>query len=344
MATKVRKDILEQPVEEAQPVDTLSVEGEIVEASIVPIGTDDELEIVKTTNLLVADVPKMKFYLGSIELNKPEDLPFVATAIGNQLAQIIAAQHMYEILERKDRKLGLIQVYHPKVEAWQCLAGLLGVTPAVERVDLIQSGERPGYLASVVVVRADGRIICRGEGYCSFAEGFWSSQPEFAVRAMAQTRGVARAMRNGWAYIMKMAGYEPTPLEEMPRDNVDDFQVARGVQGTPANVQNPVSVTPIVPPDAPIAAQVTPDVSDAVFSMIERLENFALSLGFNAESMDAILNGVLLEDEVPVLEDEGAFKTAIWMAKMNGKNPTRDELVAELKAEDGTPPWEETKE
>jgi len=64
-----------------------------------------------------------------------------------------------------------------------------------------------------------------GFGICSNIEITKVSFDEFAVMSMAQTRAIGRAFKNVIGFIMKSAGYSPTPLEEMDGQrgaNIDD--------------------------------------------------------------------------------------------------------------------------
>jgi hypothetical protein len=51
---------------------------------------------------------------------------------------------------------------------------------------------------------------------CSRAEEKWSRRDDYAVRSMAETRAESRAYRRAIGWIVHMAGYSPTPAEEMP--------------------------------------------------------------------------------------------------------------------------------
>src|SRR5262245_15463239 len=44
--------------------------------------------------------------------------------------------------------------------------------------------------------------------------------PLFQLRSMAQTRAMAKAMRNALAWVVVLAGYKPTPAEELPETKV----------------------------------------------------------------------------------------------------------------------------
>lgn len=54
-----------------------------------------------------------------------------------------------------------------------------------------------------------------GFGVCSNIEIAKVSFDEFAVISMSQTRAIGRAFKNVIGFIMKSAGYSPTPMEEM---------------------------------------------------------------------------------------------------------------------------------
>lgn len=62
---------------------------------------------------------------------------------------------------------------------------------------------------------ASGRIVSRAESCVSADERQWSDKPLYALLSMAETRAIGKAMRIRHAWIMVMAGYSPTPVEEM---------------------------------------------------------------------------------------------------------------------------------
>lgn len=49
--------------------------------------------------------------------------------------------------------------------------------------------------------------------------------PLFQLRSMAQTRAAAKAMRNALAWVVVLAGYRPTPAEELPTTSGRDPEV-----------------------------------------------------------------------------------------------------------------------
>jgi len=80
------------------------------------------------------------------------------------------------------------------------------------------------YTAIVELVRiTDQAVISRASAECGAADEYdrngnllWSKRPRYARRSMAQTRATGKACRMSFSWIMKLAGYEPTPAEEMP--------------------------------------------------------------------------------------------------------------------------------
>ncbi len=101
-----------------------------------------------------------------------------------------------------------------RVEGWQAIAiahGCVASSLDVERTD-------SGYRAIGEIRRRDtGTVIATAEGFVGDDESMWAKRPEFARRAMAQTRAISRVCRSAFAHIVVMlnAGLESTPAEEM---------------------------------------------------------------------------------------------------------------------------------
>jgi hypothetical protein len=100
------------------------------------------------------------------------------------------------------------------VEGWTTLGGLLGVVPIVEWTRPLEDGS--GWEARVEARTVDGRLVGAGESMCSRSESTWSRRDEFALRSMAQTRAIGRALQGPLRHVVKMAGYEPAGAEEIP--------------------------------------------------------------------------------------------------------------------------------
>jgi hypothetical protein len=104
------------------------------------------------------------------------------------------------------------------VEGWQFAGGLIGLFPRVVKVENIspETGGEKKWLAEVEIVeKKTGNVVSRGFGICSNKEMKRSMNDEYAILSMAQTRAIGKAYRNVIGWVMKLAGYEATPKEEM---------------------------------------------------------------------------------------------------------------------------------
>jgi len=65
---------------------------------------------------------------------------------------------------------------------------------------------------------SDHSKVSRGTGMCSNLELLKSGFDEYSVISMAETRSIGKAYRNLLGFVMKAAGVDPTPAEEMTED------------------------------------------------------------------------------------------------------------------------------
>ncbi len=108
------------------------------------------------------------------------------------------------------------------VEGWQYAGARLGILPVIEELVRIPTDNHEvKYQAQVKLYnlksQIDGQAQVVGSGYaiCSNQENGKRNYQEFAIASMAQTRAIGKAYRNILAWIIRAAGYEPTPAEEM---------------------------------------------------------------------------------------------------------------------------------
>jgi hypothetical protein len=105
---------------------------------------------------------------------------------------------------------------YPLVEAWQFAGSQLGLIPVVKEVKNLSTESELKYEAFVEIIRlTDGIVLSRGYAICSNKENSKRRFDEYAIASMAQTRAVGKAYRNILAWLMKAAGFEATPAEEM---------------------------------------------------------------------------------------------------------------------------------
>ena len=84
--------------------------------------------------------------------------------------------------------------------------------------------------ASIRRIR-DGNEVGRANAMCLMDENMWSGKPLYAVRSMAQTRACAKAFRLVFAWILVLAGYKPTPAEEITQEMLDESKVPAQLKG-----------------------------------------------------------------------------------------------------------------
>lgn len=147
-------------------------------------------------------------------LANPATYVLQATRLANALADVIRTRNLFVVIGQGDKARKYVTV-----EAWTLLGNMLGVHPIVvwsRRID--QTEETEGWEARVEVRNSRGDLIGAGEAMCTRQEKTWAPRDDFALRAMAQTRAISRALRNPLGFVVKLAGYEVTPAEEMPHE------------------------------------------------------------------------------------------------------------------------------
>ena len=154
-----------------------------------------------------AIVPQDMVQLGTLHV-APEAVIERATAISKALAKVIEDRKLY-------KKIG--QKRHVLVEGWNTLGAMVGISPKEREVK--KSIDEHGiieYEAYIDLVRNDdGKVIGGASSICRTSENNWNNKPLYAVRSMAVTRATGKAFRLKLSWIMELAGFSPTPAEEM---------------------------------------------------------------------------------------------------------------------------------
>jgi len=126
-----------------------------------------------------------------------------------------AAQALRDVIERKPNKCVIEGKTYLTFEDWQTLGRFYGVTAAARSTNYVERGRAQGYECHAEAIRADGQVIGAAQGECLDDEKKWRDKPLFQLRSMAQTRAQAKALRSILAWVVVMAGYAPTPAEEI---------------------------------------------------------------------------------------------------------------------------------
>jgi hypothetical protein len=172
----------------------------------------------------------------STELTKPVyDLVNKDSMLGlsNELSRLIVEKKLTTNIQGKN---------YVNVEGWMFCGSALGLNPVITEVtDLTRRGTEPGqveikYMAKCEVRNINtGQLVATGVAICSNFEHSKKRFDEYAILSMAQTRAIGKAYRNLLAWLMKAAGFEATPAEEM------DFATAEAPKKPTQTVQEVVA-------------------------------------------------------------------------------------------------------
>ena len=151
-----------------------------------------------------------------------DDKITVATKVATSLKNVIESQDLaVQIGKDKNGEPNL----YVTAEGWETLGTMLGCTPYVEEVVEVEvPGKNKAYFAykATVSIRQGDNILSRASAMAE-RNNMQSDRP--SVYSMAQTRALGKAYRMAFSWIIKMAGYQPTPAEEMPRFKPDIIDV-----------------------------------------------------------------------------------------------------------------------
>ena len=137
----------------------------------------------------------------------PDEVVARASSAATSLARVIEDKKLYN-------KIGPRR--HVNVEGWTLLGSMLGIFPVVEWSRPTEDGQ--GWEARVSVRNMAGQEVGSAEAMCTREEKTWKNREDYAIRSMAQTRAVSKAMRHPLGFVMTLAGYDPTPEAEMPAE------------------------------------------------------------------------------------------------------------------------------
>lgn len=141
----------------------------------------------------------------------PAEMIAKATALADALSAMVSKQKLYTEIRGKK---------YPHVEAWQTIGRMDNVVARESQPPIRH--EDGSYEAFVELIRlSDGMVIGGASALCGTKDDVngrqdWSKQSEPSRRSMAATRATSRAFRGQYAWIMALAGYQPTPADEMP--------------------------------------------------------------------------------------------------------------------------------
>ena len=192
----------------------------VVEAELVT--NEEPVQDEQVNEIAVVDQPET---LPDYAILNPE-IPMsakvdVATNVANTLAPLVRSQGLVV----KGLNRGNAEAEYVTVEGWEVLGTFLGIVPVTTIIKEVKNSKdrTVGYVARATLYQnpiiendeiVGGTVIARAEAQAD-KSGF--QKDLFAIASMAQTRALGKAYRMGLSWIMKMAGFEGTPAEEMPK-------------------------------------------------------------------------------------------------------------------------------
>jgi hypothetical protein len=216
-----------------------------------------------------------------------------------------AARVLRDVISQKDKPVIFNGQQYLEFEDWQTVGRFYGVTARVRETRLIHIGEGDsmiiGYEAAAdAVLVSSGQIISAGEAMCLNDEEKWSTRPKyewqtneetgrrqrvkigeervplFQLRSMAQTRACAKALRNVLSWVVVLAGYRPTPAEEMTGNESSGEEDPSPSKTTRPRMPESKKTPVPVPPPAPKSGN---GGTDVVISDGQRKRFFAIWKG-----------------------------------------------------------------
>lgn len=123
-----------------------------------------------------------------------------------QLMDIVSKNKWMKNIQGKD---------YLQLEAWETLGKFYGLTARVLSTEYVEMGNIKGFDAVVEIVNNEGSVLGRAEAGCYTDEKKWGNSDLFSLKSMAQTRATGKAFRLMLSWVVVLAGYQPTPAEEM---------------------------------------------------------------------------------------------------------------------------------
>lgn len=150
-----------------------------------------------------------------------------------------AAASLKRLISGKERPLIFRGEQYLEFEDWQTVAkfyGLAARTLEAEPVEIF--GVKGAKARAEVVDLKTGEAVGGAVAYCMRDEENWKEKPWFQLASMAQTRAGVKALRNVLAWVVVLAGYRPTPAEELVSGGQGAGAQKKAANKVPSPVQN----------------------------------------------------------------------------------------------------------
>jgi hypothetical protein len=143
---------------------------------------------------------------------------------------IEAARSLKSLLAKKAKPVIINNQQYLQFEDWSTLGQFFKITARVTSTNYVSRNIKNeiiwGFEATADAVHIPtGAIISSATAECMSDEPNWKDKPSFQLRSMAQTRACAKALRNCLSWVAVLAGYQPTPAEEVMTESPKEIPV-----------------------------------------------------------------------------------------------------------------------
>src|SRR3990167_7102138 len=140
----------------------------------------------------------------------PAETVAIAREQAGVLMKVVEEKHLYSVISCKN---------YLNAQAWETILAFNNAHPVTRFVEQLKDGDHCiGYRAQVDIYQ-HGELVSSGIMSCGFDEypcrGKEGMAKHRAAESSAQTWALSKAARQKFAWVAVLAGFEPTPAEEM---------------------------------------------------------------------------------------------------------------------------------
>ena len=201
-------------------------------------------EVIEPSNDIVKEIEQSQALTQNIfGTTNPADFVSKSQEYAKALVDVVENQQLYANIQGKK---------YVTFEGWQFLGSMLptAITPQTEFTEEVKdkdTGEVLGFKARVLALDVNGNQRGASESVCMYAESNWRGKDANHLMSMAQTRASSKALRMALSSMVKLAGYEPTPKEEMDGITATNNFSSQAPSYQPAQTTAQPSVAPSSP-------------------------------------------------------------------------------------------------
>lgn len=152
-----------------------------------------------------------------LQITKTYDIakPAEVVKMASVLKDYVVKQKLYTNIKGRN---------YAHVDGWQFAGFLTGMNAIVEEPKNLSTDKEVKWSATAKIYLND-KVVGAGFALCSNKETIKKGFDEYAIMSMAQTRAIGKSYRNKIGWVMKLAGYESTPAEEVPAKEIKRSEV-----------------------------------------------------------------------------------------------------------------------